>query len=69
MRERVFRHVGARLPAVRSLLDVLAAQFAALCRVEPAYERDADAALARTSRKPDRRAEVVDSNLARASIK
>jgi hypothetical protein len=37
------------LPAVRSLLDFLADQFAALCRVEQAHEHDAEAAVARAS--------------------
>lgn len=35
------------LPAVRHLLDFLADQFAALCRLEQSYEKDADAMLRR----------------------
>ena len=37
----------AKLPAVRHLLDFLAEQFAALCRSEQGYEREADRVLRR----------------------
>jgi len=49
-REMVYALFPSRrglLPAVRHLLDFLADQFVALCRIEQAYEKDADAALGR----------------------